>query len=63
MKPNRILDKGKQIFLRPTNTIPFMMGLFVGLMVADPDFIQNISITAVSGGTFHVIKSVASIYG
>jgi hypothetical protein len=57
-----MFDKGKQVFLRPTNTIPFMLGLFVGLMVANPDFIQNISITAISGGTFHVIKSVVSIY-
>ncbi len=62
MKPNRILDKGKQIFLRPTNTIPFMMGLFVGLMVANPDLLQNLSLTALSGGAFHVTKAVFSIH-
>lgn len=62
MKPNRMFEKTKQILTRPTNTLPFMMGLFVGLMVANPDLLQNLSLTALSGGTFHVIKAVFPIH-
>jgi len=54
----------KQVLLKPTNTLPFMFGLFIGMTLVSPDIIHNSVITAVSGSTFHVIKAISlSIYG
>jgi len=58
------VTKLKQLLLKPTNTLPFMFGLFIGMTLVSPDIVHNSLITAISGSTFHVIKSVSlSIYG
>ena len=49
----------KKILLKPTNTLPFMFGLFIGMTIVSPDLVYNSMITAVSGSTFHVIKAIA----
>jgi len=54
----------KEILLKPTNTLPFMFGLFIGMTLLSPDIIHNSVITALSGSTFHVIKAISlSTYG
>lgn len=56
------MNKLKEIFFKPTNTIPFMLGLFIGMTIIDPNIIQNSFLTATGGGTFHVIKVLTSIH-
>lgn len=53
--------KIKLMFLKSTNAINFMMGLFIGLTIVNSDIIYNSIITVVSGSLFHIIKSVGSI--
>lgn len=50
----------KNILFRNTNTVPFMLGLFIGLSVFNADVIYNVVITLLSGSTFHTIKSITS---
>lgn len=49
-----------QIFLTATNTVPFMLGLFIGLMLFNADVIYNTSVTLLSGSTFHLVKYIGS---
>jgi len=39
-----------------TNTIPFMIGLLVGLMAFNTDIITNVILTAGGGGLWHVTR-------
>ena len=54
---SNILTCLKSAFSTPTNTVPFMLGLFIGLTVFNADIIYNTAITALSGSTFHITKS------
>ena len=57
------MDKLKLIFLKPTNTLPFMLGLFIGMTIVDPNLVNNSIITAMSGTTFHAVKAIFSFPG
>jgi len=47
----------KKLLFKPTNTIPFMFGLFIGMTVLNHDIIYNGMVTALSGSAFHIIKA------
>lgn len=51
------MSKLKKILFKPTNTIPFMFGLFIGMTMLSQDIMYNGMVTALSGSTFHVIKA------
>jgi len=57
------MDKLKLIFLKPTNTLPFMLGLFIGMTIFDPNVLSNSIITAMSGTTYHAVKAIFSFPG
>lgn len=50
------------MLFKPTNTLPFVLGLFIGMTIMSPDIVNNMVITALSGSTFHIVKVISSVY-
>lgn len=55
-------EKTKKCILHNnTQSIPFMLGLFVGVSLFNADLVYNSIVTLVSGSMFHVIKALFDI--
>ena len=39
-----------------TNTLPFVIGLFVGMLVFNTDIIYNAALTVLGGGSWHLAR-------
>jgi len=39
-----------------TNTLPFVIGLFVGMLVFNADILYNAMLTVIGGGSWHLIR-------